>query len=158
MSPPGGGARSEERCPGKTKSGRPCRAAVLPGSRFCLSHDPSRRAALAESRRRGGRTMAARLAAKVLPAGSPNPALDGSRDVVVYVSATIGRVERGEVDPRVGNCIAVLLACLQRALNQVEVLERIGKIEAAVAALPTAEAAGIADDLAAVRAASEARQ
>lgn len=42
------------RCMAKTKSNLPCKGRPLPGSRFCLAHDPERQCALAESRKRGG--------------------------------------------------------------------------------------------------------
>jgi hypothetical protein len=43
------------RCAGKTLSGWPCRAQVLPGKRHCLFHDPARRGLQAQARWQGAR-------------------------------------------------------------------------------------------------------
>src|SRR5712691_7803599 len=59
--PPGGGAErsgdgaaAKQECGAQTKRGDACRSFALPGSTFCLSHDPERKVALREARARGG--------------------------------------------------------------------------------------------------------
>src|SRR6266404_1787558 len=47
---------SEPCCTATTRDGRPCAAHPLPGSEFCLFHDPRRRQALSQSRSKGGAT------------------------------------------------------------------------------------------------------
>jgi len=42
-------------CSGITKAGKRCNSMALPESDFCISHDPTRIADLAEYRRRGGK-------------------------------------------------------------------------------------------------------
>jgi hypothetical protein len=41
-------------CKAKTKSGQPCRAQGIKGSRFCFIHDPAQGAARAKARKKGG--------------------------------------------------------------------------------------------------------
>src|SRR3954451_1641218 len=45
---------SEPCCTATTRAGSPCAARPLPGSDFCLFHDPAHQHALAESRSKGG--------------------------------------------------------------------------------------------------------
>src|SRR5438067_1177779 len=47
---------TEPCCTATTRRGRPCAARPLPGSPFCLFHDPARQHALAQSLRKGGAT------------------------------------------------------------------------------------------------------
>lgn len=145
-------------CRAKTKDGKPCRAAARPGRPWCFTHDPDLAAVRAASRKRAGASTAARLSRKVLGTDQPAPALDTSRALVEHLGELIVRVERGELDTKPAAVVAQLANVLLRALANVEVVERIGALERAVAALPTGEAEGFASDLAAVRAASEARQ
>jgi len=151
-------ASTPARCTHATKTGRPCRAAVRPGGKFCALHDPALEGARMAARRRAAATTNAPRRRRTLPAGTATPDLGNSRDVVGYLSQLVGRVERGEIDVRVGNCVGQIVNVLLRALSQVETVERIAAIERAVAALPADQAAGVADELARVRAASESRQ
>src|SRR3954451_15860856 len=47
---------SEPCCTATTRAGSPCAARPLPGSDFCLFHDPAHQHALAQSRSKGGST------------------------------------------------------------------------------------------------------
>lgn len=55
----GGSDLMERRtCRGTTARGEPCKGFALPGSDYCLSHDPERAAQLRESRAKGGAAAA----------------------------------------------------------------------------------------------------
>jgi hypothetical protein len=108
-------ADTRQLCEGKTKDGQPCRGKAVPGSRFCPFHDPGRAEATAEGRRRGGKARS--KPAAVLAADTPDVALDSVRDVVTFLAGTVNQVRRGQVDPRVGNCLGVLCGHLLKALE-----------------------------------------
>ena len=52
-------------CEATTKSGERCRTPALPGSTFCVFHDPDQEEACQEGRKQGGKTRS--KAAAVLP-------------------------------------------------------------------------------------------
>ena len=53
-----------KKCSGTTKAGAPCQARALPGSAYCVTHDPEKVTQLAEWRRQGGYAKASRVRAK----------------------------------------------------------------------------------------------
>jgi hypothetical protein len=116
-----------EPCRGTTKAGRPCEAPAAPGSTWCFFHDPARADARAAARRKGGQAAVRRAA--VLPADTPEAPLKTSADVAVFLGATVNRVCRGELDAKIGNCVAVLCGQLLRTLEGVELAARVEALE-----------------------------
>jgi hypothetical protein len=94
--------------------GSPCRAAALANSRFCYFHAPGRAQDRQRSRSRGGK--AAHKKAAVLPADAPDAPLGTVADVVAFLGQTANHVRKGELDHRVGNCLAVICGQLLKAL------------------------------------------
>jgi hypothetical protein len=150
--------RASARCTAKTKTGRPCRAAVRPGGKFCALHDPALAGTRADARRRAAATTNGPRRRRTLPADAPAPSLDSSAALVAHLGELIHKVERGQLDTKPAAVVAQLANVLLRALAAVEVLERVAAIERAVATLTPEQAEGVAGDLAAVRAAAEAGQ
>ena len=144
-------------CKAPTKTGRPCKAAVRP-SGYCALHDPDLAGVRAAARKRAGESSRRRLSRRTLPGDTPALPLDSSRALVAHLSDLIRRVETGELDTKPAAVVAQLSNVLLRALANVEQLERIEAIETAVAQLTPDAAAGVADDLAALKAAAETRQ
>jgi hypothetical protein len=94
-------------CPGMTKDGAPCSAQVLSGRTFCHWHDPERRDAARESRRKGGQNRAAIARARKLLRMS-----DGMADVQARLLLVYQQVHIGEVDPSVGTAMATIARAL----------------------------------------------
>jgi hypothetical protein len=90
-------------------------------------HDPARAADRQEARRRGGRERSRRAA--VLAEDTPDARLENLADVAVLLAETINEVRRGQLDARVGNCVAVLAGQFMRAVQGGELEERIRALE-----------------------------
>lgn len=80
-------ASSARTCKARKKDGDPCQGRCMPGSDYCLFHDPKRAAQRAEARREGGK---ARHGRSVTPAGGTDPVkLENARDVLDIVERAI---------------------------------------------------------------------
>jgi hypothetical protein len=112
--------------------GSPCRATALPGKEFCTFHDPDTKARRDAGRRAGGRARAQRAA--VLPADTPDATLANMGDVAAFLGVTINQVRRGELDPKVGNCLGVLCGHLAKAIEGSDHERRLAALEALEAA------------------------
>jgi hypothetical protein len=95
---------------------------------WCFSHDPAIAERRREGQQRGGVSRSRRAA--VLPADTPDAPLSTLADVAAFLGATANQVRRGELDPRVGNCLAVLCGTLARAIEHGELERRIEALEA----------------------------
>jgi hypothetical protein len=124
------------RCEGKRKDGRPCRVAALPGSRYCLFHDPAQAETRRRAQHKGGTNRSKRAA--VLPADAPDAPLKTVPDVVTFLALTANRVCRGELDAKVGNCVGVLCGQLLRALGPDDVLREIEELRQQIEAIRNA--------------------
>ena len=121
------------RCEGKRKDGQACRVTALPGSRFCLFHDPAQAQTRKRAQRKGGTNRSKRAA--VLPADAPNAPLQTVPEVVAFLGLTVNRVCRGELDAKVGNCVGVLCGQLLRALGPDDVLREIEELRQQIEAI-----------------------
>jgi hypothetical protein len=144
-------------CQSKNRDGSPCRAKARPGRPWCFTHDPELARTRADARARAGATTSARLRTRLLPTETPPPDLSTSRSVVRYLEQLVAWVQTGALDVRVGNAVGQIVNVLLRALASVETVERIEAIERAVAGLSGGEAEQVKDELAAVKATTEAR-
>ena len=110
----------QKSCEATKRGGTACRAAALPGSRFCFFHSPKHAEARRKAQSRGG--MANRMA--TLPADAPDVKVKDCADVVKLLSETINQVRRGEIDPRVANAVGYLANILLAATGQGELESR----------------------------------
>src|SRR5262245_60330037 len=92
-----------------------CKASPRPGGPFCLFHDPQMAKARRAGRKAGGVNRSRKAA--ILPANSPDLPLSSVTDVASFLATAINEVRRGQLDPRVGNCIGVLAGQLLKALE-----------------------------------------
>jgi hypothetical protein len=115
----------QAQCSGITKSGERCRAAALPGSDFCVTHDPARVTDLAAWRRKGGRAKSNRARAKrAVGEGALSAAeLNG------VLGVTLKGVLAGKIEPNVGNCVASLARAIRDVAGWAELDERLSALE-----------------------------
>jgi hypothetical protein len=105
--------------------GTRCESHALRTKERCLTHDPDSAERRAEGRRRGGE---ARRAA-VLPADTPDLPLKTAEDVCAALADTFNKVRRGELDARVGNCLAAIGSQLIRSIDAADVEARVSALE-----------------------------
>jgi hypothetical protein len=107
-------------CQATTKGGNPCKGKALPGSPFCMFHDPAKDEARRVGRKRGGRTRGEQVKGKpaAVSGDTEDVALESIQDVIALLAATINAVRRGKMEPKVGNCLGVLAGQLIKALNE----------------------------------------
>lgn len=108
--------------------GTPCRARPLPGGRFCFSHDPAIAGRRREGQRRGGRERSRRAA--TLPPDTPDLPLATVQDVRAALAEVFNAVRVGRIDPKVGNCLALVAGQLVRAIEGGELEKRVAALEA----------------------------
>ena len=115
-------------CKSKTKGGKHCRAAALPGSDFCFFHDPEQKDQRREAQSAGGSHGRIRT----LPEDTLDVTVKSCSDVVSLIGMTINQVRRGEIDPRVANAVGYLANIAVRALEQSDIEMRLAELESAV--------------------------
>ena len=111
----------------KANGGR-CKAKALPGSDYCVFHNPEQAEARADGRRRGGLSRSRKAA--VLTPDTPDAPLGTMQEVVAFLGATANRVAKGVLDVKVGNCLALLCGQLVRALEKGNLEARLEALEA----------------------------
>jgi hypothetical protein len=119
---------AKQTCAATKRDRTACRAAALPGSRFCFFHSPTHADARRNAQSRGGR--ANRMA--TLPADAPDVEVEDAADVVKLLSATINQTRRGELDPRVANAVGYLANIVLAATGQRELETRLAELESLV--------------------------
>jgi len=112
----------DQPCMGVRKDGSPCRAAHLPGRRFCWAHDDDLSGKRQEAREKGGRNKRteARLN-KVMPA-SLKPILD-------LLMTSVSEVHQGSLDPRQASAMASLAGAIGRLYETAEIEQRLEALE-----------------------------
>jgi len=118
----------EETCLSEKRDGVRCRARPVAGSSFCFFHDPDAAAKRNAAQKAGGQ----KRQIIVLPPSAPDAKLNGARDTVDLIAATINQVRRGEIDPKVANTVGYLVGLLLKALHETETERRLSALEAAV--------------------------
>lgn len=111
----------DSRCRGRTKSGKPCRAAATDGG-LCFFHANPKKAA--ELGRIGGRKNG-----RVMAGSHPLPALDTVTAVRDAVKQLISDVYAAKLHPRTAAGLAPLLQLQLRAIEKTDFEQRIAKIE-----------------------------
>jgi hypothetical protein len=107
-------------------NGEPCKANARPGRPFCAFHDPELSGRRAAGRRAGGVKRAQRAA--VLPE-APEVRLGSVAELGALLDQTMSQVRRGELDPRVGNCIGYLASVRRQTLVDGELELRLAALE-----------------------------
>ena len=110
------------RCRGRTKKGKPCRAAATTGG-LCFFHTNPNKAA--ELGRIGGRSNRRPVPASV----DPLPRLDNAKAVRDTADRLIADVYSGKVEPRIASSLAPLLNLQLRAVETTDLVRRIVELE-----------------------------
>jgi len=118
-----------EQCRQVKADGTRCRARKVHGSDYCFFHDPAKAAERASARQAGGR----KGKAPFLPPDTPLRSVRTAGEVIELLAETIHQVRTGQLDPRVGNCIAYLSGIVLKATEQGEMEQRLAALEAIVA-------------------------
>src|SRR5882672_10180287 len=115
--------RAEKGCRAKTRRGKPCRAGVVHGTRFCALHGDTARAA--ELGRMGGRKNRHYVAADEVKFDAPStPA-----EVRNMLSQAMADVRAGKLDPRIANSMTAIANALLKALELADLEERIARLK-----------------------------
>jgi hypothetical protein len=113
--------RRRRPCEQLKPNGRQCRARALTGSKFCFFHAPEKAEERKAARRAGGVERARKVV--VLPPDTCDRFLGNASQVLDLLSLTVSQVLRGELDPKVANCVGFLAGVTLKALEQTGVEE-----------------------------------
>ena len=98
------------KCSAIARSGSRCTSPVLPGSRFCLMHDPASTEVRRAASRKGGKSRATTERMK-----KALPETMTASDVAAWLSALFTSVLTGRVDAKTGNACAAIARVLLEA-------------------------------------------
>ena len=118
----------QNRCTGKTRTGKKCSCRPITGSDFCFFHDPRR-----ASERKNAQSAGGRRGRTSAPKRSDWPVelqLATPEDVRQLVSHLISGLLNREIEPRICNSAGYLAQIVLKAVDQVEVENRLAKLEA----------------------------
>ncbi len=132
--------RRESRCKGRTKAGKPCRAAATAGG-LCFFHANPNKAS--ELGRIGGRSK--RHAA--FESGDPLPTLDNAAALLDTAGRLVANVLAGKVPHRVAASLAPLMNLLLHAIKTTDIEQRLAKLEQSSLTDSTSDEPGAARDL-----------
>jgi hypothetical protein len=107
--------------------GTACQAYALPGQQTCVFHDPNRKEAGREARRRGARTR--NTPPITVPADAEDLELEHPRDVMRLLADSINRLRKGNLDPRIANAIGYLASGLLKAIDWAVVAEQLDQLK-----------------------------
>ncbi len=106
-------------CSATRHDGQPCATQALAGSDRCFFHSTN---AEHKRQRQRGRTrggIARSHRAATLPAGTPDHPLTSVSDVLSLLEETANAVRRGELEPRLANCLAYISTVALNGLAQI---------------------------------------
>jgi hypothetical protein len=129
-------------CGASKLDGSPCRAKPLPGSVFCLFHDPARAVERDAARQAGGKARS--KPAAVLPPEAGDLPLRTAGDAAEALAVVANEVRKGQLDPKVGNAVGYLISVQLRALED-PLLREVEELRREVEAMrhgPSATTAG----------------
>lgn len=116
-------AKGQEGCSAKTKRGRPCRAAVVYGTRFCALHgDPTRAAELGRIGGRKNRHYVDTEEVKIAPPSTPE-------DVKNLLAQALVDVRAKRLDPRTASALTYMCSALLKAVESTDLQRRIARLE-----------------------------
>ncbi len=112
-----------EGCSAKTKGGRPCRAAVVYGTRFCALHgDPARAANLG---RMGGLKNRHYVDTEVVTVSPPST----PEDVKNLLAQAMADVRSRKLDPRIASTLTYMAGALLKAIESTDLEQRLARLE-----------------------------
>ena len=120
---------TQEQCTGTTKAGQRCRARALPGSPFCVSHDPSKVTQLAEWRRKGGLAKANRVRAKKALPAEPLT----NEELHAWLGVVFRGVISGKLEPGVGTATATIARTMLELFRAIALEARVAELERRIA-------------------------
>ena len=115
------------KCQATTRSGERCKANALCGKKYCLAHDPESRKKFKEITRKGGKVKK-----KVQVCLAPIEFKGDVREVLDLLADTINRVRSNKMPPKIANTVGYLAGHMIKALEIVEIEERLKKVERVV--------------------------
>ena len=138
-----GQADTLPRCQATCKTGRPCRAAALPGKVLCFFHSPETEALRVEAAKRGGVSRAAMLAPVDLQIGE----LDWTttEGLLAIIAASASRMLEGALDPSRQRAISDAATKVLAALHGPVLEDRLAALSALLERLEQ-EAEGVGGD------------
>jgi len=116
---------THEQCSGTTKAGERCRARSLPGSAYCVTHDPTKVTQLAEWRRKGGYAASNKARAKkALPADPLT-----NEELHSWLRVVFKGVIAGRIEPGVATASATVARTMAELARVTELEQRIANLE-----------------------------
>lgn len=110
-------------CSATTKSGKPCKAAAVSGTRFCALHgDPTRAASLG---RMGGRKNRHYVDTHEVTFEAPST----PQDVVKILAQAMVDLRAKRLDPRIASALTHMSGALLKALETSDVESRLARLE-----------------------------
>jgi hypothetical protein len=107
---------TDHQCEFIRPGGTRCRAPARTASSHCWFHDPSLARERLRARKRGGIARSHRAA--TLPADTPDHPLTSVPEVLSLLQQTANAVRRGELEPRLANCLAYISTVALNGLSQ----------------------------------------
>ena len=112
-----------EGCSAKTKRGRPCRAAVVHGTRFCPLHaDPARAAELGRLGGLKNRHYVDTDEVTIAPPSTPE-------DVKNLLAQAMVDVRARKLDPRIASTLTYMSGALLKAFESTDHEKRLARVE-----------------------------
>jgi hypothetical protein len=115
----------KRRCKSTTSAGTPCQNYASSRSDYCFFHDPVQ----AEKRHRATAAGGKKGRRSTLPKDAPESAVTSADQVIKLISRTINQTLRGQIDPKVANCVGYLSGIILKAREQSDIEDRIARIE-----------------------------
>ncbi len=113
--------KPDSRCQGRTKSGKPCRAAATAGG-LCFFHANPNKAS--ELGRIGGSKKG-----RVVPSSEPLPTVDNAIAVRDLVARLIADLHAGKVHPKIAAGLAPLMNLQLRAIETLNLEVQLAQLE-----------------------------
>jgi hypothetical protein len=115
----------QQTCSGTTNAGQACKAKALPGSAFCIAHDPAKAAQMAEWRRKGGRAKSNQARAKKALPAEPLSTVE----LHSYLGLVFRGVISGKLAPNVGTSSAAIARTMLELVRAIDLESRIAELE-----------------------------
>jgi hypothetical protein len=110
------------KCSQKTKLGKPCRMAVIRGTRLCAAHTPGM---TSEAGKIGGHRRRIFDPTKLARFDPPQNA----QELIALIARTICEVREAKIDAKAANTIACLSSAFLQSLNHGAVEDRLAQLE-----------------------------
>ena len=130
--------KTDCRCSGKTKAGKPCRAAAMKGGIFCLFHTKPELASTLG--RKGGR----RNRQQLFSDEGELPKLESAAQIRDLVKGIVTGIYTGRLNPRLGG-LAPMLKLLAQVLDYADLEQRMQGLEQQIEELRSNELKKLAD-------------